>query len=197
MTKVLVLGDTHGVLETMNKIIELEKPNVIVHTGDYDNIDLKNDDPFHKTDRDTIKKILTYWTKGNHDFTVKYGFDKTEADFEEFITKAHRCFEIERVKIFLSHFVDDTRPEIYFGNGNKYVKTEKFKQWFMDLLNKENPKIVLTGHTHIAKYWHIDKYLCLNPGSLDKPKLPQTKGSYALLNIDKGEIISVEIKYLS
>jgi len=196
MKKVLVLGDSHGDFDIVKDIIAEVKPDVVVHTGDYDSVNLKNENPFHKTDRELIKKILTYWTKGNHDFTVKYGFDKSEKDFEDFIFKAYRVFEIEGVRIFLSHFVDDLRKDIYFGNGNAYFKTPQFHKWFNNLLLKENPHLILTGHTHVAKYWHIDKFLALNPGSLNHPKFPQTKGSYATLIIDNGEIKDVNIKFI-
>jgi len=196
MTKVLVISDTHGEFELIQKVIEKVKADVIIHAGDYDNVNLKNDNPFFRIDRELIKNTLSYWTKGNHDFTVKYGFDKSEKDFEDFIFKAHRVFKIEGVKIFLSHFVDDLRKDIYFGNGKRYLKTEQFHKWFNDLLLKENPNLIITGHTHVAKYWHIDKFLALNPGSLNHPKFPQTKGSYAIITIDEKEIKEVNFNFI-
>jgi len=60
MTKVLIIGDTHGDFKIIEEIISDVKPNVIVHTGDYDNVNLKNDDPFFKIDRELIKNTLSY-----------------------------------------------------------------------------------------------------------------------------------------
>jgi len=196
VAKVLVVGDTHGEFELIQDIIKNVKPDVVVHTGDYGSLKEKNNDPFFKVDKDLIKSTLCYWVDGNHDFMAKYGFKKSEKYFEDFICKSYKVFEIEGVKIFVSHFVDDTRKDVAFGNGRTYIKTEQFHKWFEDLLLKENPHLILAGHTHVAKYWHIDKFLALNPGSLTHPKFPQDQGSYATLIIDGGEIKEVNIKFL-
>jgi predicted phosphodiesterase len=61
MVKVLVLSDTHGKVELMHSIIEQEKPDVVIHSGDYDNVDLNDKSmQLHKIDRDLIKNTLTY-----------------------------------------------------------------------------------------------------------------------------------------
>jgi hypothetical protein len=68
---------------------------------------------------------------------VKKGLYQSEADFEEFIFNSYKVFKIESVTILLSHFLDDSRKDIYYGtkkgtdiigkdSGMFYEKSEKF-----------------------------------------------------------------------
>jgi hypothetical protein len=68
---------------------------------------------------------------------VKNGLFETEEHFENFLFNSYKIFNIENVKILLSHFLDDSRKEIYYGakkdstvigkdSGAFYLKEEKY-----------------------------------------------------------------------
>lgn len=75
MKKVLSVSDTHGVNERWLKIIDLEKPDIILHSGD------------HCTEKKFMDGIATYWVAGNNDH----------------LGNEIECFMIENMQFVLLH----------------------------------------------------------------------------------------------
>lgn len=198
----------------MREIVDKYKKKgyIVVHAGDYDNMNLKpldeGQNPISsRFDREWIKNNIDHWVKGNHDFMVKRGIYQKEEDFEEFIFNSYKVFKIEKTKILLSHFLDDSRNDIYYGTKKEtdikgkdsalyYEKKEKFDEWLNGLIKKNKPNLIITGHTHIGRFWNMKGIDALNPGSLIYAKSPQPRGSYMVACIDKNKLIKVKMVYL-
>jgi putative phosphoesterase len=61
-------------------------------------------------------------------------------------------------------------------------------------VKKEKIDIVICGHTHMPKIIKTKNLTMINPGSTYKSRDPRGQ-SYAIANVDKGEI-TFKIKYL-
>jgi putative phosphoesterase len=97
-------------------------------------------------------------------------------------------FELEGKRFLLMHLHylnDKDIPE-----SNEY--TIKFTK---DLEEKYKPDYIISGHTHVAKIAMHGDIPVINPGSLNKPRYPQTSGSYIVATLDNGEL-TYQIKYL-
>jgi predicted phosphodiesterase len=61
MKKVLVIGDTHGNIKKMLKIIKQEHADYVIHAGDYDDVNINDKNhPYHKLNRNILKKYFSY-----------------------------------------------------------------------------------------------------------------------------------------
>ena len=81
--RILVISDTHRVLDSVNKVIEVEKPDLILHLGD--NVEYG----------ENISKLFgieSIIVRGNGDFTSDYPFDRLVdlAGKRIFMTHGHR-----------------------------------------------------------------------------------------------------------
>lgn len=75
MTKILIISDTHGDKNNIINLIELEKPNYVIHAGDF------------CVSVTFISKYVDYFVGGNND-----------VDGEKI-----KLFDIEEIKFFLTH----------------------------------------------------------------------------------------------
>ena len=75
MTKVLVVSDNHGSLHMIKKIINIEKPQYVIHAGDF------------CVSKSEIESLVDMYVAGNNDYDGK--------DLEK--------FSIEEVNILLTH----------------------------------------------------------------------------------------------
>jgi putative phosphoesterase len=60
---------------------------------------------------------------------------------------------------------------------------------------EENANFVLFGHTHVALIEKYENIYFVNPGSIPHPR-DNTKGTYAILNIDNNRNVDIKIIYL-
>lgn len=90
MTKILIVSDTHGDKTNLINVIEFEKPNYVIHAGDFCvNITF-------------ISKYVDYFVAGNNDVdgeNIKL-FDIEDIKF--FLTHGHQYFFIGRNKSILN-----------------------------------------------------------------------------------------------
>jgi len=204
MKKVLIVSDSHGKNDNLFETIKKEKADVVIHAGDYDDFNLKPMDEgkppvFKKFERDVLKDLFHWWCKGNHDYSVKRPGIDDPKEFEQFIFNSFKIFQIENVKVLLSHFLDDSRKEIYFGNAKgtpnaiKYEKGESFEKWMKELIELEKPNLIITGHTHVPREFSLFGVKAINPGSISVPK-KDTKPSYVTLEIDGSNIKNIDFK---
>lgn len=88
MKKILIMSDTHGRTDNILEVIELEKPDFVIHAGDY------------CVPVEFIKNNTDYFVCGNNDF------DGNEIEI----------FTIEGIKFFLTHsdaYFFDRNNKIY------------------------------------------------------------------------------------
>lgn len=79
--------------------------------------------------------------------------------------------------------------KIFFTHGNFMRDVENLVQ----SAKRENAKIALYGHTHIAYTNYIDGVYVMNPGSITKPR-DQMRGSYGIIDITDGGIITFTVR---
>lgn len=117
-----------------------------------------------------ISKYVDYFVAGNND---------SDGD-------SLKLFEIDGIKFMLTH-------------GHQYstlfsiLKGARDKQIFHDAKIKD-VRVVITGHTHVEHIEEREGILHINPGSLEWPRNNTGTKTYAILNIEKGEIIDYQIK---
>lgn len=90
MTKILIISDTHGDKTNFVNVIEFEKPNYVIHAGDF------------CVNVTFISKYVDYFVAGNNDIDgekIKL-FDIEEIKF--FLTHGHQYFFIGRNKSILN-----------------------------------------------------------------------------------------------
>jgi predicted phosphodiesterase len=82
----------------------------------------------------------------------------------------------------------------YLNDKDVPESNERTIKLTKELEEKYKPDYIISGHTHVAKVVREENMIVINPGSLNKPRYPQTKGSYIVLTIENG-ILDYEIKY--
>ena len=109
-----------------------------------------------------------YCVAGNNDFF-------TDAPYE-------RVFELEGCRIFMTH-------------GHRYNLEKGYKKICRAALSNK-AAIAVFGHSHMPAAKYCSGVLLLNPGSPAWPRQTERKPSYIVLTLEKGRILSYEIRYL-
>ena len=120
-TKILVLSDSHRVVDPMLRIVEREKPDAIFHLGD------------HLSDALELKKqvnVPVYCVASDID-----GADEAEDLFEKFVTIEGKCF-----LLIHGHQLRQT-GEVMMSQGLRDM---------LACGDKGKADVVLFGHTHEA-----------------------------------------------
>ena len=146
MKKILVLSDSHSYFDEVLKIFEKEKPGIVIGAGDgiKDIDDLSYVHPEAKY----------YMVKGNCDY-----FDRNHNE--------ENLFEIDGVKIFLTH-------------GHLYDVKRSLSS-IKVIGEKLNVSLMIVGHTHkpyIEKYGDITLF---NPGATED-------GRYGVIILENSNI---------
>ncbi len=151
MIKALIFSDSHKRFEPMRLAIENEVGvNWIIHAGDV------NDDV--EDLMALYPKIPVASVKGNNDFWINN-------------VPEERLFELEGVKIFLTH------GHLF---GVKYSLSKLYKKG-----EELGAKLCIFGHTHMAHCEKIGDVTLFNPGAVLK--------SYGVLEIN-GKDFNIEIR---
>ena len=146
MKKILVLSDSHSYFDKVLKIFEKEKPDIVIGAGDgiKDIDDLSYVHPEAKY----------YMVKGNCDY-----FDRSHNE--------ENLFEIDNIKIFLTH-------------GHLYGVKRSLSS-IKEIGKKLNVSLIVFGHTH-KPYIEKDGDITLfNPGATED-------GRYGIIILEKGNI---------
>ncbi len=85
----------------------------------------------------------------------------------------YNCVTLENVKIMFTH---GHRFNVKFGESNLVYKAKN-----------EKARLVLYGHTHVAKLTEYDGLTVLNPGSVSMPR-DNSGGTYGVVNINNGSV---------
>jgi putative phosphoesterase len=203
--KILIIGDTHGSMAEFLAIKKLEKPELIIHTGDF------NDKSGNGTvlTMEEAKKHFDIFVKGNH-----YIGEKTLKDFKDKDDYEHFYDRMEKTNphYFFDELMNDN--EIFYLNGKSFLLMHSYyfakdavtnyknydwdidadiidilkKRWFNKtrILTRGDKKIdyIISGHTHcpaITKRNREDKDSCIvNPGSPVLFQFFMNKGSYVI-----------------
>ena len=146
MKKILVLSDSHSYFDEALKIFEKEKPDIVIGAGD----GIKDIDELSYVH----PEAKYYMVKGNCDF-----FDRNH-DEENF-------FEIDGIKIFLTH-------------GHLY-SVKRSLSCIKVIGKKLNVSLFIFGHTH-KPYMETDGDMILfNPGATED-------GRYGVIILENGNI---------
>lgn len=111
-----------------------------------------------------------------HNLVAVKGNIELQGPMQTDLGSQETILEVEDVKIFITH-------------GSRY-SVESTLVFLKKHARKIGAQVVLFGHTHI-KYLEFDEGILLfNPGAL-------TDNDYGILEVEKGEVTSIEHSYLS
>ena len=146
MKKILVLSDSHSYFDKVLKIFEKEKPDIVIGAGD----GIKDIEELSYI----YPKAEYYMVKGNCDY-----FDRSHNE--------ENLFEIDNIKIFLTH-------------GHLYGVKRSLSS-IKEIGKKLNASLIVFGHTH-KPYIEKDGDITLfNPGATED-------GRYGIIILEKGNI---------
>ena len=146
MKKILVLSDSHSYFDEALKIFEKEKPDIVIGAGD----GIKDID-----DLSYVHPEAKYcMVKGNCDY-----FDRNHNE--------ENLFEIDGVKIFLTH-------------GHLY-EVKRTLDTIREVGRQLKVSLVIYGHTHRAYLEENKDVTLFNPGAGED-------GKYGIILIDKNNI---------
>ena len=146
MKKILVLSDSHSYFDKVLKIFEKEKPDIVIGAGD----GIKDIEELSYI----YPKAEYYMVKGNCDY-----FDRSHNE--------ENLFEIDNIKIFLTH-------------GHLYGVKRSLSS-IKEIGKKLNVSLIVFGHTH-KPYIEKDGDITLfNPGATED-------GRYGIIIFEKGNI---------
>ena len=146
MKKILVLSDSHSYFDKVLKIFEKEKPDIVIGAGD----GIKDIEELSYI----YPKAEYYMVKGNCDY-----FDRNHNE--------EKLFEIDNIKIFLTH-------------GHLYGVKRSLSS-IKEIGKKSNASLIIFGHTH-KPYIEKDGDMTLfNPGATED-------GRYGIIILEKGNI---------
>ena len=146
MKKILVLSDSHSYFDKVLKIFEKEKPDIVIGAGD----GIKDIEELSYI----YPKAEYYMVKGNCDY-----FDRSHNE--------ENLFEIDNIKIFLTH-------------GHLYGVKRTLSS-IKEIGKKLNVSLVVFGHTHKPYIEKDDDIVLFNPGATED-------GRYGIIILEKGNI---------
>ena len=146
MKKILVLSDSHSYFDKVLKIFEKEKPDIVIGAGD----GIKDIEELSYI----YPKAEYYMVKGNCDY-----FDRSHNE--------ENLFEIDNIKIFLTH-------------GHLYDVKRSLSS-IKEIGKKLNVSLIVFGHTHKPYIKKDGDITLFNPGATED-------GRYGIIILEKGNI---------
>ncbi len=156
--KILVVSDTHGELDNVNKIVEKFKGrdiDIVIHLGD--------DSP----DAEPLKNL------GKPLYVVPGVY---EPHYKNPDTVRRMVINVEGLKILLSH------------TETKHQNDPPEEEDPLEKLKNTDINMLFHGHTHIPKVVIDGRKIILNPGHLKKSDKKGYPPTYAIVDIDKSKI---------
>lgn len=192
ISKLLIISDTHGCWDNFMKIYNIEKPDYVIHCGDYDNFNPTDEKNRISIPKEDIKKYFNQYVDGNHGVM---SCAKSLEDFCDKYKKNYKIFNLGKNKCFLAHnmeWLDDSMRSTYKILLEFFNETAA-NNFTIALDNKVN--YIFCGHTHQPKIYSFKNMVIVNPGASGKVA-NATKFSYAIGMLQKDNKYKFEIKYL-
>ena len=146
MKKILVLSDSHSYFDKVLKVFEKEKPDIVIGAGD----GIKDIEELSYI----YPKAEYYMVKGNCDY-----FDRSHNE--------ENLFEIDNIKIFLTH-------------GHLY-DVKRTLNSIKEIGKKLNVSLIVFGHTHKPYIEKDGDMILFNPGATED-------GRYGIIILEQGNI---------
>lgn len=122
----------------------------------------------HCVDRETMDELATFWVAGNNDW----------------IGDEVCVFAIEGVKFALMH-----------GHQANRAFPERWRAQLAQLAKKHGASALVYGHSHVQHVGAAEGIFALNPGSLELPRNPEMRPTYATFVVDGTQIKDARIVY--
>ncbi len=96
------------------------------------------------------------------------------------------------------------QEEVFVYEGIKFAVThghfefdfdvEKWEQKLYYKFLKEQPKVIVYGHSHNEQFYMFNGTIIVNPGSIERPRNKSGRRSYMVLNIKDGKIVEEKLE---
>ena len=195
---IAIISDIHGNLPAFKEVIE-DMPDVelIICAGD-----LVGYNPYPNEVIQEVKMRKIVCIRGNHDRAViydDYSYMNEYAAIAAMWTRRNLSREnlefLLSLKDSLTFDFHGKRISIHHGapfDEDFYVYPEDAGE---DLLQYDNPDILILGHTHIPFVKNFGGSFIVNPGAVGQPRDGDPRASYILADIDKLKFTIRRVKY--
>lgn len=203
--KIAVISDIHAnVYALMNVLedIDNEKVDTIVCLGDLVGYGSQPNEVISM-----IKERHILCIKGNYDNSVvdnEYSYIR-ETPINSFSLPWTVNELKEENRIFLQNLpstitLNIENKNLLFVHGsprriNEYLLKDADNT--LDTMNSINEDVLICAHTHIPEIKEFGNKVYVNSGSIGKPKIGRPNITYCILNINKEDVMKIEIKEIS
>lgn len=203
--KIAVISDIHAnVYALMNVLedIDNEKVDTIVCLGDLVGYGSQPNEVISM-----IKERHILCIKGNYDNSVvdnEYSYIR-ETPINSFSLPWTVNELKEENRIFLQNLpstitLNIENKNLLFVHGsprriNEYLLKDADNT--LDTMNSINEDVLICAHTHIPEIKEFGNKVYVNSGSIGKPKIGRPNITYCILNINKEDVMKIEIKETS
>lgn len=194
--KVAVLADIHANLPALERVLREVDGMPKFCCGD-----LVGYNPFPNEVIDLLKKENIVSVLGNHDSAIltgdTYWFNQIATSAIEWSIEELTEENLDYLKT-LAQIYDS---EFYMTHGSpknpleEYIRPEDPDYVFGDLFNYTKNDAIALGHTHIPFVKRVGEKLVFNPGSVGQPRDLDSRASYALFDLETGEVEIKRVKY--
>ncbi|MCD6324429.1 MAG: metallophosphoesterase family protein [Desulfurococcales archaeon] len=207
MTRLLLISDIHGNVESLKAVIE--------SAPTYDEVlvlgDLVDYGPDPDAVIDIIKELGGKVVEGNHDHAVVKGVDCRAGpslhDASVYTRKEITDKKLSRTDLrWLASLPDHVRMDLGSQTALavhatpkdrlfKYLQPWLPEEEFKEYVGEEAPSLILVGHTH-RRFLRPTSFgkVVINPGSVGQPRDGDWRASYAVLT-DEGSVEFFRVKY--
>lgn len=171
---ILNLGDLTGYGPFPEEVVRWSRsPKVVSVLGDYDQkvLSKKHRKTQWKGVKTADKRAMFAWTYRT--------LTKSSRNFLRSLP-ATQLIEVEGIRILLSH-----GSPVEPGDPSQRDVSQAY---LVDLAATEGASVVVSGHTHQSFSYEEQGLLFINPGSVGRPDDGDPRASYAILEIEKGEV---------
>ena len=172
--KIVGLGDIVGYGANPNEVIKLLqeiKADCIQGNHDLHAVTLSKLDWFNQWAREAL-----LWT--NKQLT---------AENKEWLMKLPLSFEITHGKNKLYAVHGSPRDELY-----EYIYPTTDEETIREFFVQKKATVIAAGHTHLPDLKRIGANLFINPGSVGQPRNNDTRASYAIIDLEDINFVSIE-----
>jgi putative phosphoesterase len=209
-TQIAIFSDLHGnsaATEAVLAAIDAEAPDAVYNLGDLVGYGARPNETIALIRERGILTIM-----GNYDDGV--GFDREDCgcaykDKDEEARGQHSLFWTRGVttpenKAFLRTLLPEIRFEaegkrfrLVHGSPrrmNEYLFEDRDPRSLSRIAQGADADVLVFGHTHKPWVWEIEGVLFVNDGSVGKPKDGDPRAAWALVTVEAGKPVQVEIR---
>jgi putative phosphoesterase len=207
--RIAIFSDLHGnsaATEAVLAAIDAEQPDAIYNLGDLVGYGAKPNETISLIRERGIPTIM-----GNYDDGV--GFDRDDCgcvykDKDEEARGQESLFWTRDVttpenKVYLRTLLPEIRFEaegkrfrLVHGSPrrmNEYLFEDRDPRTLARIAHGSEADVLVFGHTHKSWVREIEDVLFVNDGSVGKPKVGDPRAAWALLTVERGKPVQVEI----